>query len=100
MCKNLLRKYRAKKHTLYFFKDKIQDKRFSSIEDAKSFVFFNLISDKMGCYMYLMTVLADEFDRSKYIDANNQWITDSNGVFVVHRDFADIVSDIIYNNNR
>ena len=50
--------------------------------------------------MYLMTVLGDEFDRSKYIDANNQWITDSKGVFVIHRDFADIVSDIIYNNNR
>lgn len=96
--KELFRNYKTKKHTISLFKESICDKKFLSLNETKDFVHDKLISDKMGCYMYLMTVLGDDFNRSKYIDKQNNWLKDENGDFVIYNDFIEIVSKVLYDN--
>lgn len=97
MClRKFFKDYKIRKYTLSLFADRIENVGFLSVQNAETFVYNNLISDKMGCYMYLMTVLDKDFDRSRYIGENNVWLTDADGKYIIHEDFIKIVSKYLY----
>lgn len=86
------RRNKIRRHLINLFGNEVKNLKFGDINLAKDFLYNNFCKNKIDSYMYLMTYLGDDFDRTRYITENNEWIKNSAGEYVVHQHFVEIAS--------